>query len=186
MADGNRRHDQVHGAAETARRGAQQAAKDATRAGTEIIGQVTKATAQQGDAVMEAAARQAGEATERGAEVVRRSGAEVARRVEAVEADGRQFAQRTVRETVEAPVGLRPPMDGMAALPQAFAGMLGEMARANWQIGQEMLRLVNPVALIDLQQKMLHGYLDLILAGQAKLDRTVRTAEASMPPRQDG
>ena len=90
---------------------------------------------------------------------------------------------------------MQPAIAGMTALPQAFAGILGDMARANWQIGQEMLRLANPVALIELQQRMLHGYLDLILAGQAKLDRTAQAAEAAMttqaaeaamPDRRDG
>jgi hypothetical protein len=176
MAEGNRRQDQVHGTAETLRRGAQQA----TKAGAEIIGRAGKAAAQQGDAALEAMAHQAGETMERGAEVARRSGAEVARRAEAIEAGGRQFAQGAVQGTAQAQEAMQPAVAGMTALPQAFAGILGDMARANWQIGQEMLRLANPVALIELQQRMLHGYLDLILAGQAKLDRTAQAAEAAM------
>jgi hypothetical protein len=49
--------------------------------------------------------------------------------------------------------------------------------------------------LIELQQRMLHDYLDLILAGQTKLDRTAQAAEAAMnaqaaeaamPARRDG
>ena len=177
MADGNRRQDQANGTAETLRRGAQQA----TKAGAEIIGRAGKAAAQQGDAALESMAHQAGETMERGAEVARRSGAEVARRAEAIEADGRQLAQGTISQgAASAPEAMQPAIAGMTALPQAFAGILGDMARANWKIGQEMLRLANPVALIELQQRMLHGYLDLILAGQAKLNRTARVAEANM------
>jgi len=181
MAEGNRRQDQANGSAETLRRGAQQA----TKAGAEIIGRAGKAAAQQGDAALESMAHQAGETIERGAEVARRSGAEVARRAEAIEAGGRQLAQGAIPQGT-APEAMQPAMAGMAALPQAFAGILGDMARTNWKIGQEMLRLANPVALIELQQRMLHGYLDLILAGQAKLDRTAQAAEATLPDRQDG
>ena len=185
MADGNRRQAQAQGTAEAIRRGSQ--------AGAEIVGRTGKAAReaiQQGDAVLEATARQAGdamarapEAAEAGAETMRRSGAEVARRAEAMEAGGRQLAQGTIRSTTEAAAAMRPAATaaGMAALPQAFAGFLGDMARTNWQIGQEMLRLTNPVALIELQQRMLRGYLDMILAGQAQLARTTREVEAAGP-----
>lgn len=187
MADGNRRQAQAQGTAEAIRRGSQ--------AGAEIVGRTGKAAReaiQQGDAALEATARQAGdamarapEAAEAGAETMRRSGAEVARRAEAMEAGGRQLAQGTIRSTTEAAAAMRPVATtaaaGMAALPQAFAGFLGDMARTNWQIGQEMLRLTNPVALIELQQRMLRGYLDMILAGQAQLARTTREVEAAGP-----
>lgn len=186
MADGNRRQAQAQGTAEAIRRGSQ--------AGAEIVGRTGKAAReaiQQGDAALEATARQAGdamarapEAAEAGAETMRRSGAEVARRAEAMEAGGRQLAQGTIRSTTEAAAAMGPTTTaaaGMAALPQAFAGFLGDMARTNWQIGQEMLRLTNPVALIELQQRMLRGYLDMILAGQAQLARTTREVEAAGP-----
>jgi hypothetical protein len=144
---------------------------------------------------MEAAASRTGDAMERGAEVVQRtgaevaqrSGAEVARRAEAIEAGGRQLAQFANGVAAdEGQAAMRPATSGMVAMPQAFAGFLGDMARANWQIGQEMLRLANPVALIELQQKMLHGYLDMILAGQATLGRTARVAETAMPESREG
>lgn len=191
MAEGNRRQDQIHGAAETMRRGTQ----DAMKGGAEVISQASKATARQGDAALEASARQASEAMARGAEVAQRSGAEIARRAEAMEAGGRQLAQGAIQAGVQGlaegtaqgnaqmQAALQPAMAGMMALPQAFAGLLGDMARAQWQIGQDMFRLTNPLALMEMQQRMLQGYLDLILAGQAKLDRTTRDAEATMPGR---
>lgn len=183
MNDINRQQGQGNGAAEAVRRGTQ----DAMKGGAEVIGQAAKATAQQGDAALEATARRAGEAMVRGAEVAQRSGAEIARRTEAMEAGGRQFAQGAARGAVQGTAqvqeALQPAMAGMMTMPQAFAGILGDMARAQWQIGQEMLRLANPMALMELQQRMLHGYLDLILAGQAKLDHTARATEAALPDR---
>ncbi|TDH63357.1 hypothetical protein E2C06_05815 [Dankookia rubra] len=186
MADSNRRQDQTDGAAETMRRGSQQA----TKVGAEVIGRAGKAAAQQGDAALEAAVSRTGEAMERGMEAARRTGAEVAQRsaaevtrqAEAIETSGRQSAQVANGAVAgQAETTMRPAMVGMVALPQAFAGFLGDMARTNWQIGQEMLRLANPVALIELQQKMLHGYLDLILAGQATLGRTAQATEEALP-----
>lgn len=189
MAEGNRRQDQVQAAAESMRRGVQQATREAGRTGAEIVSRAGKGAAQQGDAALEATARLAGETMSRGAVAAQHAGAEVARRTEAAGTAGRELVQETVQQaaqamdqgTGEAGAAMRPAMAGMAALPQAFAGLLGDMARTNWQIGQEMLRLANPVALIELQQRMLRGYLDLILTGQATLDRTARTAEAAMP-----
>src|SRR4051794_10014377 len=48
-------------------------------------------------------------------------------------------------------------------MSQTFAGLFGDMLRTNLRIGQELVRLANPVATIELQQKLVHGSLDAIV-----------------------
>jgi hypothetical protein len=70
-------------------------------------------------------------------------------------------------------------------LSQAFAGLFGDMLRTNLRIGQELVRLANPVATIELQQKLVHGSLDAIVAGQATLLGAARGTTED-PQRQAG
>jgi hypothetical protein len=54
-------------------------------------------------------------------------------------------------------------------LPQAFAGLFSDMVRANLKIGQELFRLANPMALIELQQTLARSYLNTIASSQSVL-----------------
>jgi hypothetical protein len=194
MADNNRT-DQRNGTgnAEVARRGGPaRMASEALRAGTpettppppeETLPEAARA----GRAVVAEVARSAVEAarqaTETGAEAARRSdqaGAEFVRRTGEAAGQGAAAATAGSREATRSlwagseemrriMPGFAIPPGGMLDLPQAVAGFMGEMMRANMAISQEFFRLANPVAVIEMQQRLVRGYLDAIVAGQATL-----------------
>jgi hypothetical protein len=123
----------------------------------------------------EAATRATAEVARHGAEVVEQAGARA------------QETQRTTRSAWEASQDMLRMLQGQGqgttsgSLPemsQAFAELLGEMCRTNLKIGQELFRLANPMALIEMQQKFVRSYLDAIAAGQSLMLGTAqRTTE---------
>ncbi len=62
----------------------------------------------------------------------------------------------------------------LAEIPRAFAGLFGDMIRSNLQLGQDLFRLANPVAMVELQQQLVRSYLDAVVAGQSMLLGAVR------------
>jgi len=94
-------------------------------------------------------------------------------------------AQRTTHSLWAASQGMWRMLPGqatlpgnMAEMPQAFAGLFGDMIRANLRVGQELFRLINPMAMIETQQKLVRSYLDAIAASQSMLLGAARgTAE---------
>lgn len=182
---------------EVMRRGEKLAADIAAK-GEETAGKVMA----EGDAAMETAARRgpelAAEAArtaagttrglaEAGAEVVRRggeAGVQAARTAgEAVRenASAATDAGRQWMEAMRAPAEMWTMMAGPGGLPgnvlemqQSFASFINSIVRSNIEIGQEMLRLANPAGLIEMQQRAVRGYLDMLVSGQAALLRTAQ------------
>jgi hypothetical protein len=164
MADTHRQQDQQigNGAAEVVRRGAAaahtmvEAAQQATPPGTEAVQQA-------------------------GAEVFRKAADTASRGPAAVTEE----AQRTTQSLWAASQDMWRMLPGQAAMlgnmaemPQAFAGLFGDMVRTNLRIGQELFRLANPMAMIEMQQKLVRSYLDAIVASQSMLLGAARgTAE---------
>ncbi|TCZ58731.1 hypothetical protein [Roseicella aquatilis] len=114
-----------------------------------------------------------------------RTSAEVARRagntlIEGATAGGRQMAE-AARTGAETTARAMPRPDavpaGMFDMPQAFAGLLNDLLRANLRMGQELFRLANPAAVIEMQQRLMRSYLDFVLAGQNTLRDAAHTAE---------
>jgi hypothetical protein len=164
MADIYRQQDQQigNGAAEVVRRGAAAA-----------------------HTVVEAAQQ----ATIPGAETVQQAGAEVFRKAADTASRGpaavAEEAQRTAQSFWAASQDMWRMLPGQAAMPgnmaempQAFAGLFGDMVRTNLRIGQELFRLANPMAMIEMQQKLVRSYLDAVAASQSMLLGAARgTAE---------
>jgi hypothetical protein len=137
-----------------------------------------------------AAARTTAEAVRQG----EKAGAEVVGQASATAEE----AQRTTRSLWAGNQDLWRMLPGQGATPgnlpemsQAFAGLFSDMVRTNLRIGQEVVRFANPLAMIEAQQKLVRGYLDAIVAGQAMLLGVARgTAEDARrqanPPRDPG
>lgn len=201
MAEGNHKPDQGNGA-EVVRRGAAaartagEAVRQAPKTGAEVIGKadaVAEESSRAGEALVAEVARSTVGATQQamasnmaamqqgGAEVLRKTADMTGRGSTAVADD----AQRTARSLwaggqdmwrMLPGQGLMP--GSLPEMPQAFAGIFNDMVRTNLRIGQELFRLANPVAMIELQQRMVRGYLEAIVAGQAMLLGAARgTAE---------
>ena len=60
------------------------------------------------------------------------------------------------------------------------------LAKAVAEGGLEVMARLRESHALELQQKMLHGYLDLLLAGQASVGRTARAAEDALPKSREG
>ena len=160
---------------------------DALRRGVEVGAEATR----QGTQAGVEATRRAGEAA---GEIMRRS-------TQAVAEGQRQIAQETVqtfqdanRKVAEAAQGTSEEVRRLATLPRAaegglrdlqqgMAGLVGGVVQTNLRAAQELFRLMNPAAIIDMQQRFVRDYLDTVMQGTATLVRAVRrTADETLHP----
>jgi Phasin protein len=171
----------------------QQTADQRERSGVEAVQALrTSSEAVRGGAEAGAeATRRAGEAT---GEMTRRgtqAAAESGRRLTEEAADrfeetGRQMVQ-AVQDTAEDMRRLmvlpRAADGGLRDMQQALSGLVDGVLRTNLRATQELVRLANPGAVIELQRRFAREYLDALLEGQATLLRAVRrTAEETLHP----
>ncbi|TDG32607.1 hypothetical protein [Paracraurococcus ruber] len=197
MPENTPKTEQRNGAtAEVVRRGAA-----AARGTTEALRQAPQVAAEQvrnGQAAVTEAVRATVEAAQQpavqAAEAVGQANAEMVRRAAETAAKGpdalAQDAQRNAAslwaggfDLWRGLPGAAPMPGGMGEMPQAFAGLFGDLLRNNLRVAQEMLRLTNPVALIELQQRMMRGYVDAVLHSQSMLLGTAqRAAETAQRP----
>jgi len=94
---------------------------------------------------------------------------------------------KTVEETAEDIRMLMPAprlaADGLREMQQALAGLMQDTARANLRITGELLRLVNPSAVISLQQGFAREFLGALAESQAAMLRAARrAAEETLRP----
>jgi len=133
------------------------------------------------------ATRRAGEATGRGMQAAAESGRRLTEEAaDRFEETGRQMVQ-AVQDTAE---DMRRLMvlphavdGGLRDMQQALGGLVDGVLRTNLRATQELVRLTNPGAVIELQRRFVREYLDALLEGQATLLRAVRrTAEETLHP----
>jgi len=186
-----------------ARSGAQIAG--AVRQGTTAMqqsGQVTNEAIRRG---VEATAEMTRHGTQAGVEATRRAGEtanEAVRRSTQVVAEGqRQIAQEAAqtfqevsRKVVQVAQGTSEEVRRLATLPQAaegglrdlqqgMAGLIESVVQTNLRATQELFRLTNPTAIIELQQRFVRDYLDTVMQSTATLVRAVRrTADETLHP----
>ena len=145
---------------------------DAVRGGAEAGAEVT---------------RRAGEATGRGMQAAAESGRRLTEEAaDRFEETGRQMAQ-AVQDTAEDMRRLmvlpRAVDGGLRDMQQALSGLVDGVLRTNLRATQELVRLTNPGAVIELQRRFVREYLDALLEGQATLLRAVRrTTEETLHP----
>jgi CBS domain-containing protein len=129
----------------------------------------------------------AAEATQRGTQQV----AEAQQRL--VEDTAHQFQEtgqrlaQAVQQTAEDLRSLLPRPDsaaeGLRELQQALAGLVEGATRTNLRLAQELVRLANPGAILELQQRFAREYLGTLAEGQAGLLRATRhSAEQALRP----
>ncbi len=184
----------------------------AGRNAAEAVHQGAQAAQQSGRATREAM-QHAGDATadatrrtsEAGAQAMQRTGdaagETMQRSAEAFAEGQREFLQKTAeqfedvsRKVAEAAQGTTENLRTLMTLPNAAQGGLQDLqhsvtgliegvVRTNLRAAQEMFHLANPVAIIEMQQRFAHEYLDAFMQGTATLVRaTRRTADEMLRP----
>jgi len=72
---------------------------------------------------------------------------------------------------------------GMHDMRQGMAGLVEGVMQTNLRATQELFRLVNPTAIIELQQRFAREYMDTVMQNTATLLRVVRrTADETLYP----
>jgi CBS domain-containing protein len=183
----------IQGGREGARIGADVAEQgaEATREGLRRGSEATAESLRRGG---EAGARSTWQGTEAAAEGLRRTGHSIA-------AGERQFAQEAadrfeelgrrmamaVQETTE---GLRTWMTmpnlatgGLQDVQQGLASLVEGVVRTNLRATQELFRLADPGAVVELQRRFAREYFDVLMAGSASFVRAARrTADQALQP----
>ena len=165
-------------------------------------GQVTNEVIRRGVAATAEMTRQG---TQAGVEAVRRASEtanEAVRRSTQVVAEGqRQIAQEATqtfqevsRKMAQVAQGTSEEVRRLATLPhaaegglhnmrQGMAGLVEGVVQTNLRATQELFRLVNPVAIVELQQRFAREYMDTVMQNTAILLRAVRrTADETLHP----
>jgi CBS domain-containing protein len=160
------------------------------------------AATEQGAHTVSEASRQAGEV---GAQALRQGGeaaGELSRRGTAAAAEGGQHIveaaaqqlEEVGRSLAEAVQGTAEDMrrlmlvpiaadGGLRDMQQALGGLVEGVMRSNLRATQELLRLANPGAMVQLQRRFMHEYLDALLEGQTTILRAARrTADETLRP----
>jgi hypothetical protein len=176
-------------------------ASAAAREAAEAVHQGIQALQRGGYANSEAlrqASAETAEATQRGGEAASET---MRRNAQAFAESQREFLQKSVqqfeavsRKVANAAQGntenLRTLMTlpntaqgGLRDLQQSMASLVEGVMRTNVRAAQELFRLTNPSALVELQQRFVREYLDALLQGTANLVRASRrTADETLRP----
>jgi len=180
-------------------------ATEASRRSAEAAQQGGRATAEAVRQGADATANLARQGTQAGVEAMRRAGEtanETVRRTTQVVAEGqRQIAQEAAqtfqevsRKVAQVAQGTSEEVRRLATLPQAAEGGLHDMrqgvaglvegvVQTNLRATQELFRLANPVAFIELQQRFAREYTDTVMQNTVALLRALRrTADETLHP----
>ena len=160
---------------------------DAVRRGVEATAEITRQSTQAGVE----AARRAGETAN---ETVRRSTQAVAEGQRQIAQEAAQTFQEVSRKVVQVAQGTSEEVRRLATLPhaaqgglhdmrQGLAGLVEGVVQTNLRATQELFRLTNPTAIIELQQRFAREYMDTVMQSTATLVRAVRrTADETLHP----
>jgi Phasin protein len=175
VADGTQQSNTIHAFRADARA--------AERSSAQAAGNV----ARQGAEAMHRASNAAGESMRRGAQAVAEGQRELSQDAAEQFADMSQKVAQAVQGTTEhmrelmvLPNAAR---GGLQDLQQGVTGLFEEIVRTNVRATQELFRLYNPGAAIELQQRFAREYLDALMEGSATLIRAARrTADETLRP----
>ena len=160
---------------------------DAIRRGVAASTEMTR----QGTQAGVEATRRTGEAAN---ETVRRSTQAVAEGQRQIAQEAGQTFQDVSRKMAQAAQGTSEEVRRLATLPhaaegglrdlqQGIAGLVEGVMETNLRATQELFRLANPTAIIELQQRFAREYMDTVMQNTVTLVRAVRrTADETLHP----
>jgi len=172
--------------AQAAQQGSQVTNAVLRRAG-EMAAETTQRGAQAGSDAMQRAGGATGEAMRAGMEALadtqRQFAQTAARQFEEISRKLAQSAQSTtedMRAFIALPTAAK---EGMQDLQQSMTGLVEGVVRTNLRATQELFQLANPSAFVELQQRFVREYLDVLMQGTATLvQATRRTADETLRP----
>jgi len=178
---------------EAARQGSQ-AMQQGSQVANEALrraGEMTAETAQRGAQAGSAAVQRAGDATGEAMRVGMEALADTQRQL--VQTASKQFEEMTCKlaqaaqsttEDMRAFIALpTAAKGGLQDLQQSMTGLIESVVRTNLRATQELFQLASPSAFVELQQRFVHEYLDVLMQGTATLVRaTRRTADETLRP----
>ena len=172
--------------AEAAQQGSR-ATGEAIRQGAEVTAEMTRQGAQVGAEAM----RRNAEAT---SETLRRSTEAVAEGNRRIAGDAAQTFEQASRKIAEATRGTSENMNRLFELPkaaegglrdvqQSLTGLVEGVVQTNVRAAQELFRMGNPTAIVELQQRFMREYLDTLMQGTATMIQAIRrTADEAGHP----
>jgi len=151
---------------------------EAIRRGVEATAEMTR----QGTQAGVEATRRTGETAN---ETVRRSTQAVAEGQRQIAQEATQRLQEVSRKMVQVAHGTSEEVRRLATLPhaaqgglrdlqQGMAGLVEGVVQTNLRATQELFRLTNPTAIIEMQQRFARDYMDTVMQGTATLVHAVR------------
>jgi len=184
---------ETRAASDAARQGAEtmqqngQAASEALRRGANATVDVTRQGAEASVEAMRRVTATANETVRRTAHVVaegqRQMAQEAAKTFEDVSHKVAHAAQGTsekVRRLMTLPNAAE---GGLNDMRQGMAGLIEGVVQTNLRVAQEMLRLSNPSAIVEMQQRFAREYVNTVMQGTATLVRAMRrTADETLHP----
>ena len=162
-------------------------AGEALRRGVDATADVTRQSTQVGVEAIRRANEQTNETMRRTAQAVaegqRQIAQDAAQKFEDVShkvAHAAQDTSESMRKLMSLPKAAE---GGLNDLRQGMAGLVEGVVQTNLRATQELFRLTNPAAMIELQQRFVRDYMDALMQGTATLVRAVRrTADETLPP----
>jgi hypothetical protein len=163
------------------------ATSDAVRRGGELAGDATRRVGQAGADALNRSGRAGSESIRQGTQELAESQQQI------VQNAAEQFEQLS-RKVAEAIQGTSEDVHSLMALPDAARGGLQDLqhgvtgliegvVRTNLRATQELIRLANPGAYVELQHRFVRQYLDALIENSVTLVRAVRrTADETLGP----
>jgi len=163
------------------------AAAEALRQGTEVTAEVTRQGTHAGVEAVRRASETANEAVRRTTQVVaegqRQIAQDAAQTFQDVSHKMAQVAQGTSEEVRRLATLPHAAEGGLHDMRQGMAGLVEGVVQTNLRATQELFRLANPVAIVELQQRFAREYMDTVMQNTVTLLRAVRrTADETLRP----
>jgi hypothetical protein len=163
------------------------ATSDAVRRGGEFAADATRRVGEAGADAVNRSGRVGGESIRQGTQHMAESQQQIIQNAaEQFEQFSRKVAQAVqgssedVRSLMMLPSAAR---GGLQDLQQGVTGLIEGIVHTNLQATQELFRLTNPSAYVELQQRFVRQYLDALIENSVNLVRAVRrTADETLGP----
>lgn len=163
------------------------AASDALRKNADAASDLTRRGAEAGGEAIRRAGDAAGETMRRSTQAVVESQRQIVQdAAEKFEEASRKIAQATqgttenMRRFMSLPHAAE---GGLRDFQQSMTGLVEGVVQTNLRVAQELIRMSNPVAIVELQQRFAREYMDTLMQGSATMVRAVRrTADETLRP----
>ena len=194
MADINKPQDARAAAADAAIRRSAEAVQQGGRATSDVLRQGAEVGADVERRGVEAGADTARRFADAANDTARRSAQAVAETQRQIVQDAAQKFEEVSRKVAEAAQGTTENVRKLMALPsaaegglrdlqQSMAGLVEGVVQTNLRVAQEMFRMSNPAAVVELQQRFAREYTDTLMQNSATLVRAMRrTADETLRP----